>query len=90
MGSGVSLLTIGNFAGEEWVFDKQYVQRKESCLAKDDSCVLEFTVESFDAQREYLLKNGMHKDVYMLESQLKSSYFVKKARNERFNGKNKC
>ena len=43
MGSGVSLLTIGNFAGEEWVFDKQYVQRKESCLAKDDSCVLEFT-----------------------------------------------
>ena len=37
-------------------------------MSKDDSCVIEFTVESFEALREILLKNGFNKDVYMLES----------------------
>lgn len=51
-------------------------------MSKDDSCVLEFTVESFEALREILLLNGLKKDVLMLESQLKRSYIVKKASYE--------
>ena len=73
--------SIGSFLGEEWIYYKKYVEREESCLAREDSCVLEFTVDSFEAIRRSLMENGQNKDASMLESQLKRSYNLKKARN---------
>ena len=43
--------TIGTFLGEEWIFFKNYRHREETCVATEPSCVLEITVESFEAIR---------------------------------------
>ena len=71
--------TIGSFVGEEWIYYKKYTVREETCVALGDACLLEFTVESFEAIREILIENSLAKDVSMLETQLKRSY-LKKAR----------
>ena len=76
--------TIGAFIGEEWIYYRHYVERMETCTSVDEACVLEFNVEAYEVFRELLHQNGLSKDVYMLESQIKRSYATKKAGFERF------
>ena len=54
----VGKYTIGTFLGEEWIFFKKYRHREETCVATEPSCVLEITVESFEAIRQSMLDNG--------------------------------
>ena len=56
--SVVGKYTIGTFLGEEWIFFKKYRHREETCVATEPSCVLEITVESFEAIRQSMLDNG--------------------------------
>ena len=75
--------TIGTFVGEEWIYYRKYIEREETCVASEPSCVLEITVESFEAIRKALVDMGHCKDITVLEMQLKRSYNVKKARGIR-------
>ena len=72
--------TIGTFIGEEWIYFKRYVDRQESCIAREPSCVLQIDVDTYETIRSNLLNAKLSKDVSMLESQLKRSYNNKKAR----------
>ena len=44
--------TVGTFIGEEWLLKKQWYERTESCLSKQQSCVLEITNKSFKQIRQ--------------------------------------
>lgn len=64
----VGKYTIGCFIGEEWIYFKKYTEREESCLAREDSCLLEISVDSFEAIRKTLMGSGQKRDASMLES----------------------
>ena len=72
--------SIGTFIGEEWIFFRKYTDRKETCVAREPSCVLELSTNAYETIIEALFESGMGKDVSMLETQLKRSYNIKKAR----------
>ena len=70
---------IGTFIGEEWIYQRQYTVREETCVAAEESAVLEISVKSFDAIRHALINEmGLAKDMSMFESQIKRSYTFKK------------
>ena len=53
--------------------------REQTCVATEESAVLEISVKSFDAIRSALInERGLPKDMSMLESQIKRSYTFKK------------
>ena len=79
----VGRYTIGTFVGEEWIYDKKYVEREETCRSCDSACVLSITVEAFEEIRQALLAAGQSKDMTVLEMQIKRSYNIKKARGIR-------
>ena len=54
--------------GEEWIYFHRYTARTSKCVAKDDVCVLQITVDDFEQIREKLMNQGRGKDVSMLES----------------------
>ena len=83
-GDLVGKYQVGSFIGEEWIYYRKYTHREESCVAREPTCVLEIDVESYEAIRSALLECGLGKDVSMLETQLKRSFNVKKARGMRF------
>ena len=49
--------TIGTFIGEEWIYYKRYTERGETCVAKEESCVLELSVDAFETIRRILAAN---------------------------------
>ena len=53
--------------------------REQTCIAAEESAVLEISVKSFDAIRNTLINElGLTKDMSMFESQIKRSYTFKK------------
>ena len=46
---------IGTFIGEEWIYQKQYTVREQTCVANEESAVLEISVNSFDTIRNALV-----------------------------------
>ena len=67
-GEGVGRYTLGTFVGEEWIYYKKYVQRDETCMACEPTCVLEISVESFECMRQAFSSHGRNRDVTMLET----------------------
>ena len=49
-------------------------------MAREASCVLELTTDAYEAIVETLYESSLGKDISMLETQLKRSYNIKKAR----------
>ena len=48
---GIGRYTIGTFVGEEWIYNRKYYAREETCKACESACVLELNVNSFELIR---------------------------------------
>lgn len=62
------LYGIGTFIGEEWIFCNSYICREETCISRDNSAVLELSVQQFEMIRMILLESKHSKDLSILES----------------------
>ena len=60
--------SIGTFIGEEWIYYKNYMEREDTCVAREPCCVLEMTTDAYDAISDALYSANLNKDISMLET----------------------